>query len=75
METNKETLVKGLKTMAISLIMMFAGPSLLYIVATNKEKPFYLPLLIISILICIAAVLFAFKGLQTIMRSMFGDKP
>ena len=73
-KTNKDLLVKGLKKMAISLVMMFAGPTLFYIVTTNKEKGFYIPLLIISILICFAAIYFAFKGLQTIMNSMFGEK-
>jgi len=71
--TNKDVLSKGLKKMAISLVMMFAGPSLFYIATTNKEKPLYIPLLIISLLICGGAIFFAFKGLQTIMNSMFGS--
>ena len=75
-KTNKDILVKGLKKMAISLIMMFAGPTLFYIATTNKEKPLYIPLLIISFLICAGAIFFAFKGLQTIMNSMFdNNKP
>jgi len=72
--TNKDLLVKGLKKMAISLVMMFAGPTLFYIATTNKEKPLYILILIISLLICGGAIFFAFKGLQTIMNSMFGDK-
>lgn len=69
--TNKEILGKGLKKMAISLVMMFAGPTLFYIATTNKEKPLYIPILIISLVICTGAIFFAFKGLQTIMNSMF----
>jgi len=72
--TNKEILIKGLKKMAISLIMMFAGPTLFYIATTNKEKPLYVPILVISLLICTGAVFLAFKGLQTIMNSMFDKK-
>ena len=72
--TNKEILVKGLKKMAISLIMMFAGPTLFYIATTNKEKSLYIPILVISIIICAGAVFLAFKGLQTIMNSMFDKK-
>ena len=72
--TDKDELVRGLKKMVISLVMMFAGPTLFYIATTNKEKPLYIPILIISFLICAAAIFFAFKGLQTIMNSMFGDK-
>ena len=69
--TNKETLAKGLKTMAISLILMFAGPTLVYVVLTNKEKPFFIPLIIIAIAICGLAIYFAFKGIQIILDSMF----
>ena len=72
--TDKSILIKGLKFMAVSLVLMFAGPTLFYIVTTNKDKPFYEVLLIIAILICAAAVFMAFKGLQTIMKSMFGEK-
>ena len=71
--TNKEVLVKGFKKMVISLVMMFAGPTLFYIATTNKEKSLYIPIFIVSVLICIGAVFFAFKGLQTIMNSMFGS--
>jgi cytochrome c biogenesis protein CcdA len=60
--------------MGISLVMMFAGPTLFYIATTNKEKPLYIPILIISLLICAGAVFFGFKGLQTIMNSMFDKK-
>ena len=73
--TDKVILVRGLKLMAVSLVLMFAGPTLFYVVTTNKDKQFYEVLLAIAILICICAVVVAFKGLKTIMKSMFGDKP
>jgi len=72
--TNKEILGQGLKKMAISLVLMFAGPTLFYIATTNKEKPLYIPLLILSLLLCGGAIFFAFKGIQTIIESMFGKK-
>lgn len=70
--TNKDLLYKGIKTMGISLLFMFLGPTLFYIATTNKEKPLYIPLLIVSILLCFLAIYIAFRGLQTIMSSMFG---
>jgi hypothetical protein len=73
--TDKTVLMKGVKFMVVSLLLMFGGPTLFYIVTTNKDKPFYEILLVIAILICIAAVYLAFKGIQTIMKSMFGEKP
>ena len=69
--TDKTVLVKGLKIMGYSLICMFLGPTLFYIAGTNSEKPLYIPLLILAIIICGLAVYFAFKGLNTIMKSMF----
>ncbi|GGG42608.1 DUF6095 family protein [Bizionia arctica] len=73
--TNKDILVKGLKKMGISLVCMFLGPTLMYIAFSNQEKPLYIPLLILSILICGLAVYLAFMGLKTIMDSMFYKAP
>jgi hypothetical protein len=69
--TNKDLLVKGLKKMGLSLMFMFLGPTLIYVAFSNQEKPLYIPILIIGILICILAVVFAFKGINTILDSMF----
>jgi len=74
MNTDKDLLVKGLKYMGTALVLMFVGPTLLYVVFGDQESSTYIPLLIIGILICIAAILVAFKGIQTIMNSMFKKK-
>lgn len=70
-KTDKDLLVKGLQKMGISLLLMFLGPTFIHIAFTNKEKPLYIPLLIIGIMGCITAIYFAFKGLNMIMDSMF----
>tara|TARA_B100000809_G_C14999826_1_gene481145 strand:- start:241 stop:477 length:237 start_codon:yes stop_codon:yes gene_type:complete len=70
-KTDKDLLVKGLKTMGITAILMFLGPTLFYIGLSNPDKPLYIPILIAAGTICILAIYFAFKGLQTIMDSMF----
>ncbi|WP_044398755.1 DUF6095 family protein [Lacinutrix sp. Hel_I_90] len=69
--TDKEVLTKGLKKMGISLILMFLGPTLIYVAFSNQEKPLYIPLLLLGILSCAFAIYFAFKGLNTILDSMF----
>ena len=71
MKTDKKELTKGIKIMGATLIMMFAGPLLLHVAFTNKEKPLYIPILIAGLLVCGGAIFFAFKGIQTIMNSMF----
>lgn len=72
--TDKEILGKGLKQMGICLILMFAGPTLLHLAFSNDNKPLYIPLLILSIVICIAAILMLFIGLNTILNSIFKRK-
>lgn len=77
METNntdKDVLVKGLKTMLMTLALMFLGPILIYIAFSNEQKPLYYPLLISGVVSCICAIYFGFKGLNTIMDSMFKKK-
>ncbi|PSG87351.1 DUF6095 family protein [Aurantibacter aestuarii] len=69
--TNKDVLVLGLKRLAIAIVLLFAGPTLLYVVVSNKEKPFYIPLLIISFVICALAIYFIFKGIKTLISSVF----
>lgn len=69
--TNKNLLVKGMKTMGISLVLMFVGPTIIYLTLSNKEKPLFILLLILGIIGCSFAVYFAFKGINTILDSMF----
>ncbi|MDG5491670.1 DUF6095 family protein [Psychroserpens sp. SPM9] len=69
--TDKDVLVKGIKTMGLTLILMFLGPTLLYVGLSNPDKPLYIPILIVASILCILAIFFAFKGLKTIMDSMF----
>lgn len=71
--TNKDILIKGLKKMGLSLLFMFLGPILLYIAFSNQEKPLYIPILIVGLLICFFAIFMAFKGLKTILDSMFSS--
>ncbi len=70
-KTDRYLLVKGLKNMGLSVACMFLGPLLLHTALSNKEKPLYIPILILAILLCGLAIYLAFKGLQTIMNSIF----
>ncbi|WP_170309944.1 DUF6095 family protein [Seonamhaeicola maritimus] len=72
--TDREVLAKGLKTMGGSLACMFIGPTLIYISQTKLNKPIDTIMLVIAILICGLAVFFAFKGINTILDSMFKKK-
>ncbi len=69
--TNKDVLVKGLKTLGIALICLFLGPTAIHIAFSNQEKPLYIPILIVAIIICGTAIFLVFKGINTILDSMF----
>ncbi|MCA0152730.1 DUF6095 family protein [Winogradskyella vincentii] len=72
--TDKEILTKGIKRLIICLLLMFAGPTLLHISFSNDDKPLFIPLLIVSLIICIMAIFFLFSGINTIINSMFQSK-
>lgn len=73
MATNKEELARGIKTMAMSLLFMLLGPGLIYQAAKNHDHPLYIPVLILGLAAAFAAIYFAFKGLNRIMKSMFDN--
>ena len=69
--TDKDILTKGIRLMAICLLLMFAGPFMIHVAFSNQEKPLYIPILIIAIILCALAIFFLFKGISTILDSMF----
>jgi hypothetical protein len=69
--TNKELLIKGLQTMGICLVLMFLGPTLLHLALTNQDKPTFILVLIIAIIVCALALFFLYRGIQIILDSIF----
>lgn len=71
MSTNKEILSKGIKYLLFALPLMFIGPSVIFSSFKNQEHPFYIPILGLGIIMCLSAIFLTFKGIQTIMKSLF----
>lgn len=69
--TDKTILYKGLKLLGFALLCLFTGPILLTLALGDKENAIYIPFLILASLICITAIFLIFKGISTIMDSMF----
>lgn len=69
--TNKTLLGKGLKYLAGALPLAFLGPSVLYSAFNNQEHPLYIAVLILGILACAGAVFLMFKGINTLVRSLY----
>ncbi|MDX1544486.1 MAG: DUF6095 family protein [Christiangramia sp.] len=69
--TNKKVLSKGIKYLAGALPLAMIGPSILFSAFNNQDKPLYLAVLILGILASAAAVFLMFKGILTVVKSMF----
>ncbi len=71
---DKNILNIGIKYIVWSLPMFFIGPTVINSAFKNQAHAMYIPILGLGIIICIVAVILVFKGLQTIMKSLFNDK-
>lgn len=69
--TDKKVLMTGVKFMALSLPLMFMGPYFITLGFLNKTNVTFYVFFPIGLILAIAAVFFAFKGIKTIMKSMF----
>lgn len=69
--TNRDLLFKGIQNLAICLVLMFIGPTLLHLAFSNQEKSTYILVLIIAIVVCFAAIFFLFRAINIVMKSLF----
>lgn len=72
-KTDKKLLVEGIKILVFAVFTLFMGPILLSAAFASKDKPLYIPLLIVGILVSSSAIFLGFKGIKTIMKSLFND--
>lgn len=75
MPTNKNILIKGIQYLSGALPLLFLGPIVINSAFNNQENPLYPYVLGLGIIIALAAIFLIFKGINTILKSMFdGDK-
>lgn len=70
--TNRDILNQGIKYLAWALPLLFIGPTVIYNAFINKDNNWHYLVLAIGIIICFLAMFLMFKGLNTIMKSLFG---
>lgn len=63
--------MKGLKYLAGALPLSFLGPVVLFSSFKNQEHVWFIPILIFAIVAMAAAIYLMFKGINTVMRSLF----
>lgn len=73
MHTNKEKLLKGIKLMGGTLLLLVTAPIVLNSSFKNQDHPLFIPVLGIGIILFIAAIYFGFKGIKMLMRALFDD--
>ena len=61
----------GLKYLAGALPLSFIGPVVMFSSFKNQEHFWFIPVLIFSLLAMAAAIFLMFKGINTVMKSMF----
>ncbi|GMN09154.1 hypothetical protein MTsPCn9_03900 [Croceitalea sp. MTPC9] len=74
MKTDKELLVKGIKSFAYTAGTMFLAPVVLYQAFKNTDKPLFIPVLIVGIVLAILAVYLGFRSVSIVMSAVFGKK-
>ncbi|WP_086477919.1 MULTISPECIES: DUF6095 family protein [Arenibacter] len=71
MRTNKDILVKGIKYLAYTVLLMFTAPVVIYQAFKNEGHPLYWPVLIVGLILAIGAISLGFYGIKTIMDALF----
>lgn len=69
--TDKELLVKGIKIMAITLPLLFICPYILTLSFLNKDNFSFYVFFSIGIILFILTIYLFYKGIKTIMKSLF----
>ncbi|MEO0571802.1 MAG: DUF6095 family protein [Bacteroidota bacterium] len=74
MGTNKDLLVKGIKSFIFTALTMFIAPIVLYQAFKNTDKPLFIPVLIVGILLAGFAIYMGFRSVNIVMEAVFGKK-
>jgi len=72
-KTNKDLLIKGVKHFAYTFALMFVAPMVLWQAFQNMEHAFYIPVLIVGVILAIAAIAMGFYSVHLIMNALFNS--
>lgn len=74
MNTDKALLIKGIKFLGYTVGLMFLAPWVLFQAFKNQDHPFYIPVLIIGLLLAIAAIGMGFYSIKVVVEAVFGGR-
>ena len=72
--TDKDLLVKGIKFLFYTVFVMFLAPWVLFQAFKNQDHPFYIPVLILGLLLAILAIGLGFYSIRIFIDALFGKK-
>lgn len=74
MRTNRELLIKGIRFLSYTVVLMFLAPVVVWQAFKNQEHAFYIPVLVVGCILGIAAIAMGFISIKTIVDALFGKK-
>lgn len=67
----KNNLISGFRKLAITLVLMFTGPVILYQAFSNIGHQWYYIVLTIGLILCILSLITLFSGIKSIINHIF----
>lgn len=64
-------MISGFKKLAITLVLMFTGPVILYQAFSNIGHQWYYIVLTIGLILCILSLITLFSGIKSIINHIF----
>ncbi|MFO7703091.1 DUF6095 family protein [Psychroflexus maritimus] len=71
--TNKEKLMKGVRILAGSLPLIFIAPAILFSAFNNQDKPLFVPVLIVALILIFFTIWLIFLGIKNVVSGFFDD--
>ncbi len=65
--------MKGIRILAGSLPLIFIGPAVLFSAFNNQDKPLYIPVLILALVLIFLAIWLIFLGIKNVVSGFFND--
>ena len=67
-------MIKGIKFLGYTVGLMFLAPWVLYQAFKNQDHNFYIPVLVIGLVLAIAAIGMGFYSIKVVVEAVFGGR-
>lgn len=72
--TDKDLLVKGVKSFLYTMGAMFMAPTIIYQAFKNQENVLFWPVLVVGLFLAILAIYLGFRSVNIVINAVFGEK-